>query len=66
MLNWSASQEMMMPNGNDKTMEEFLARRESEGTDKDALCPHCGLTGNMRELVEHHSICPALQEDDDE
>jgi len=56
----------MMPNGNDKTMEEFLARRESEGTDKDALCPHCGLTGNMRELVEHHSICPALQEDDDE
>ena len=57
-----------MPNGHNETMEEFLARRESEGTDKGGMCPHCGLMGNMRELVEHHSIgiCPALQEDDDE
>jgi len=58
-----------MPNGHNETMEEFLARRETEGSDKGAMCPHCGLKGTMRELVEHHDVCPAcpaLQEDDDD
>jgi len=45
-------------------MEEFLTRRELEGTDKGGMCPHCGLMGTIREIVEHHDICLALQEDD--
>ena len=49
-----------MPNGHNENLEEFTARRESEGTDKDCLCPHCGFTGTIRELVEHHNVCPAL------
>ena len=54
-----------MPNGHNETMEDFVTRRESEGTDKDCLCPHCGFIGDMRELVEHHSVCPVLVEDTD-
>jgi len=50
--------------GDNETMEEFLARRENEGTDKGALCPHCGLRGTMREMVEHHDVCPAFEEED--
>ena len=53
-----------MPNGHNETIEEFLIRRENEGSDKGALCPHCGLAGTMREMVEHHDVCPALQEED--